>query len=81
MSTTIRMTRMGKKHQPLYKVIVKTTRDKRDGKFLEELGFYNPNTNPPVIQLKLDRIREWIKKGSLVSNTVSNLIKRYEKTS
>ncbi len=74
MSTTIRLTRIGKKHQPLYRVVVKTTRDKRDGKYIEELGFYNPNTNPATVTLKKDRIDYWIKQGSIVSDTVKSLV-------
>jgi small subunit ribosomal protein S16 len=76
MSTTIRLTRIGKKHQPLYRVVVKTTRDKRDGKYIEELGFYNPNTNPATVTLKNERIDYWLKQGSLVSETVKNLLKK-----
>lgn len=77
MSTTIRLTRIGKKHQPLYRVVVKTTRDKRDGKYIEELGFYNPNTNPATVTLKKDRIDHWLKQGSLMSETVKNLLKKF----
>lgn len=78
MSTTIRLTRMGKKHQPLYRIVVKTTRDKRDGKYIEELGFYNPNTNPSIIKLNKERIKYWLSKGSYISKTVKKI---YEKTS
>lgn len=81
MSTTIRLTRIGKKHQPLYRVVVKTTRDKRDGKYIEEVGFYNPNTTPSTVDLKMDRIKHWISKGSILSKTVFDLIKQNEKIS
>lgn len=80
MSTTIRLTRIGKKHQPLYRVVVKTTRDKRDGKYIEEVGFYNPNTNPATVDLKTDRIKYWVSRGSMLSNTVSDLLKKNKKT-
>lgn len=79
MSTTIRLTRIGKKHQPLYRVVVKTTRDKRDGKYIEEVGFYNPNTNPATVNLKTDRIKYWVSRGSMLSNTVSDLLKQNKK--
>lgn len=79
MSTTIRLTRIGKKHQPLYRVVVKTTRDKRDGKYIEEVGFYNPNTTPSTVELKMDRIKYWISKGSILSKTVSDLLKSKNK--
>ena len=78
MSTTIRLTRMGKKHQPLYRIVVKTTRDKRDGKYIEEIGFYNPNTNPSIFKLNKERIKYWLEKGSYISPIVKKL---YEKTS
>lgn len=77
MSTTIRLSRMGKKHQPLYRVVVKTTRDRRDGKYIEEVGFYNPGTNPSTFTLKKDRIKYWLEKGSQISPIVKKL---YEKT-
>jgi len=74
MSTTIRLTRIGKKHQPLYRIVVKTTRDRRDGKYIEELGSYNPNTNPSTFKLKKDRIAYWVSKGSYVSKIVKKLM-------
>ena len=75
MSTTIRLTRIGKKHQPLYRIVVKTTRDKRDGKYIEEVGFYNPNTTPSTVDLKMDRINYLISKRNILSKTVSDLLK------
>jgi small subunit ribosomal protein S16 len=79
MSTTIRLTRIGKKHQPLYRVVVKTTRDKRDGKYIEELGFYNPNKHPAEVKLNRERVDYWLKNGSLVSETVKKLIEKSKK--
>ncbi len=78
MSTTIRLSRIGKKHQAQYRVVLKTTRDKRDGIYLEELGYYNPNTNPATVNLKMDRINYWIKNGSMTTETVKQLIKKYQ---
>ncbi len=75
MSTTIRLTRIGKRHQAQYRVVVKTTRDKRDGKYIEELGYYNPNTEPSTVKLNRERVDYWIKQGSLVSDRVKKLIK------
>lgn len=76
MSTTIRLTRIGKKHQPRYRVVVKTTRDKRDGKYIEELGFYDPNKHPAEFRVDKARVDYWVKQGSMVSDTVKKLMEK-----
>ena len=71
----IRLTRMGAKKAPFYRVIVKERRSKRDGKYLENLGTYNPMTEPAEVKLNHERIEYWISKGAQPSETVASLIK------
>lgn len=75
MSTKIRLTRTGKKKQAHYRLVVTDSRSPRDGKFLEQIGSYNPKTNPVELKLKTDRVIHWIEKGARPSETVSKLLK------
>jgi small subunit ribosomal protein S16 len=66
----------------MYRVVAADSRVQRDGKFLETVGFYNPQTNPKTFQLKVDRVAYWIKQGAEPTLTVKNLLKQdrfYEK--
>ena len=60
----IRLQRHGKKGKPFYKIVVANSTDKRDGRFIEKLGTYNPNTNPATIVLNLDSAVAWLEKGA-----------------
>lgn len=71
----ISLMRMGAKKRPFYRVVVKEKRSKRDGKYLENLGTYNPMTDPAEVNLKHDRIAYWIGAGAQPSETVASLIK------
>lgn len=71
----IRLTRMGAKKSPFYRVIIKEKRSKRDGKYLENLGTYNPMVDPPEVNLNHDRIDYWISKGAQPTETVASLLK------
>ena len=71
---TIALKRMGAKKKPFYRVIVREKRAKRDGKYLENLGTYNPMTNPATVELKIDRIDYWIRSGAQPTETVRNLV-------
>ncbi|MBI1766403.1 MAG: 30S ribosomal protein S16 [Acidobacteria bacterium] len=75
---TIRLTRMGAKKKPFYRVIVTEKRSKRDGKFVEIVGHYNPLSNPAQIKLDHDRVNHWIKCGAQPSDTVRSLIRKSE---
>lgn len=75
MSVTIRLSRFGKKSQPIYRVVVSETRYKRDGKFLDTLGNYNPNVQPPVIKIDGKRLADWVKKGAIISSGVRKILK------
>ena len=72
----IRLTRMGAKKKPFYRVVVAEQRQNRDGSFVEILGYYNPKTNPPAVELKMDRVQHWLSCGAQPSETVSSLIKK-----
>jgi len=71
----ISLMRMGAKKKPFYRVVVKEKRSKRDGKYLENLGTYNPMANPAEINLKHERIQYWVSVGAQPSETVASLIK------
>ncbi|MEJ2597727.1 MAG: 30S ribosomal protein S16 [Anaerolineales bacterium] len=81
----IRLRRVGAKGQPSYRVVAADKEAPRDGRFLENLGFYNPRTEPSTIQLKEDRIYDWMSKGAQPSESVlqvfksAGLIERYER--
>ena len=64
MSTRIRLQRHGKKGKPVYSIVVADQRSPRDGKYLEKLGIYNPNTNPATINLDFDSTLDWMMKGA-----------------
>lgn len=72
----IRLRRVGKKKKPAYRIVVADARSPRDGKFVEIVGLYDPLTDPPTINLKEDRVREWLSKGAQPSETTAKLLKR-----
>ena len=71
----ISLMRIGAKKKPFYRVVVKEKRSKRDGKYLENVGTYNPMTDPATVDLKHDRVQYWISVGAQPSETVASLIK------
>lgn len=71
----ISLMRMGAKGKPFYRLVVKEKRSKRDGAYIENLGTYNPMTNPAEVSLKHDRIHYWIGVGARPTETVASLIK------
>jgi small subunit ribosomal protein S16 len=69
MAVKIRLARHGKKGYPFYHIVVANSRSPRDGRFIEKLGTYNPNTNPATIELKSDRALYWLSVGALPTDT------------
>jgi len=69
MATKIRLQRFGKKGKPFYHVVVADARSPRDGKFIERLGSYNPNTNPATIEINFDKTLDWVNKGAQPTDT------------
>ena len=76
MAVKLRLRRMGKKKQPIYKVVAADSRSPRDGKFLESVGLYNPLTNPHTIDLKEDRVFYWLNNGAQPTDTVKSLLRQ-----
>ena len=76
MAVKIRLARMGAKKRPYYRVVVADQESKRDGRFLEIIGTYDPNQDPAEVQIKQDRLQDWLEKGALPTDTVASLIKR-----
>ncbi len=72
----IRLRRMGMKKAPFYRVVVADSRYPRDGRFIEEIGYYNPTTNPAEVKIDAEKATEWLKKGAQPTDTVKALLKR-----
>ena len=75
MAVRMRLTRVGSKKNPIYRVVVADQRSPRDGRFIEIVGRYNPQTDPSTIEFDEEKVREWLGKGAQPSNTVSRLLK------
>jgi len=75
MAVTIRLTRGGSKRVPFYRVVAADKRSPRDGRFIEQLGVYDPLRDPPEVRIDQDRLSHWISKGALPSQTVGELIR------
>jgi small subunit ribosomal protein S16 len=74
-ATKIRLARVGSKKNPIYRVVVADSRSPRDGKFIEIVGQYNPQTDPSTIELQEEKIRDWISKGAQPTDSVRRLLK------
>jgi small subunit ribosomal protein S16 len=75
MAVKLRLTRVGSKKNPIYRVVAADSRSPRDGRFIEIVGRYNPQTDPSTIDLDEDKIRDWLSKGAQPSQTVKRLLK------
>ena len=73
----IRLRRMGAKKSPFYRVVVADSRYPRDGRFIEEVGTYDPMTEPATVMLNTEKIKDWISKGAQPTDTVKALIDNY----
>jgi small subunit ribosomal protein S16 len=76
MALKIKLSRYGRKKVPFYRVVVAEARSKRDGKYIDLLGFYNPTTHPATIQVDRDKTASWISKGAKPTETVEYLLKK-----
>ncbi|HEY1236576.1 MAG TPA: 30S ribosomal protein S16 [Candidatus Binatia bacterium] len=81
MSVTIRMSRHGAKKKPFYRIVVSDQRFPRDGRYIEQVGSYDPRGKSDAVKLDHEKIDSWIKKGAKPSQTVSELIKRNKRAS
>ena len=78
MAVKIRLKRLGAKKSPFYRVVVADERSPRDGKFIEEIGYYNPLTDPVDIKIDAEKATKWIKNGAQPTDTVRALLKKTE---
>jgi ribosomal protein S16 len=76
MAVKIRLKRMGAKKAPFYRIVVADSRSPRDGAFIEEIGYYNPLTNPADIKVDLEKTKKWLANGAQPTDTVKTLIKK-----
>ena len=76
MAVKIRLTRMGAKKRPSYRIVATDTRSPRDGKYLELIGFYNPLSNPAEIKINEEVAMKWINNGAILTDTVKDLFKK-----
>ena len=76
MAVKIRLTRLGDKKSPFYRVVVADSRYPRDGRFIEEIGTYNPLTDPATINLDVEKAQKWIKNGAQPTDIVKKLLKQ-----
>jgi small subunit ribosomal protein S16 len=76
LSVRLRLRRMGKKKQPIYKVVAADSRSPRDGKFLEDIGIYNPLTKPHTVDIKEERVLYWLDRGAQPTDTVKSLLRQ-----
>lgn len=74
MAVKMRLKRIGKKKQPLYRIVVADSRMPRDGRNIDEIGFYNPKTEPSTIEIDEDRAVMWLERGAQPSGTVRKLL-------
>ena len=76
MSTKIRLKRMGAKKKPFYRVVVADSRYPRDGRFIEEIGYYDPCHEPAIINIDEEKVKSWVASGATLSDTVKSLMKK-----
>ncbi|MDI9480611.1 MAG: 30S ribosomal protein S16 [Syntrophomonadaceae bacterium] len=76
MATKIRLRRMGAKKRPFYRIVVADARSPRDGKFIEEIGYYDPTTNPATVKIDEEKALKWLSDGAKPSDTVKSLLQK-----
>jgi small subunit ribosomal protein S16 len=79
MSVRVRLTRVGSKKNPIWRVVVADQRSPRDGRFIETIGHYNPQTEPSTIRIDEERLQHWLARGAQPTGTVKQLVKAYSK--
>jgi small subunit ribosomal protein S16 len=79
MSVRVRLTRVGSKKNPIWRVVVSDQRSPRDGRFIETIGHYNPQTEPSTIVIDEERFQHWVSRGAQPTNTVKQLVRAQSK--
>src|SRR6476660_2620549 len=80
MSVRVRLTRVGSKKNPIWRVVVADQRSPRDGRFIETIGHYNPQTEPSTIRIDEERLQHWLARGAQPTGSVKQLVKAYSKS-
>lgn len=80
LSVKMRLRRMGAKGQPSYRIVIADSRSPRDGRYIDQVGFYNPLTNPATITMNQEKAVEWLRKGAEPTETVTILLKKFDIT-
>jgi small subunit ribosomal protein S16 len=80
MSVRVRLTRVGSKKNPIWRVVVADQRSPRDGRFIEMIGHYNPQTEPSTIRIDEERLQHWLDRGAQPTGSVKQLVKAYSKS-
>ena len=75
MAVKMRLKRIGQKKAPFYRVVVADSRSPRDGRFIEEVGYYDPNQNPSVVKIDEEKAKKWLANGAQPTETVAKLLK------
>ena len=76
MSVKIRLKRMGMKKNPFYRVVVADVRSPRDGRFIEEIGYYDPTKEPSVVKIDAEKAKQWLDNGAQPTDTVREILKK-----
>ena len=76
MAVKLRLKRMGAKKKPFYRIVAADSRSPRDGKFIEEVGYYDPTKSPAVIKVDLEKAMKWLSTGAIPTHTVRNLFSK-----
>ena len=76
MALTLRLQRHGSTHRPFYHIVASDSRRPRNGRFIEKLGYYDPNKEPSIMEVKTDRVQYWYANGAQVSSAVANILKK-----
>jgi small subunit ribosomal protein S16 len=74
---TIRLARHGAKKKPFYRIVVADSRSARDGRYIDQVGYYDPTKNPAVVEIKKEKLDQWLQHGAQPSDTVAQLIKKF----
>ncbi len=77
MAVKIRLKRMGAKKRPFYRLVVADSRSPRDGRFIEEIGFYNPIADPAEVKINDEKAIQWLKNGAQPTDTVKDIFRKY----
>ena len=79
MAVKIRLQRFGSKKKPFYRIVAADSRFPRDGRYLEQVGTYNPMVEPAAVRLEIDRVDHWLSQGAKASDTVASLVRKYRR--